>query len=155
MKKIIVLLVVILLLTGCNKDAKIVKKIELSNSGCIVDIEEDTHKGFHNDGDYYARIKCTDIDYDKLSSNWKKLPLTNELNKVMSMEQCDDEDCKDVYLKYNIPKFTSGYYYFKDRHSESKNKYDDSEINNRASYNFTLALLNKENGRVYVYELDT
>jgi hypothetical protein len=71
MKKIIVLLVVILLLTGCNKDAKIVKKIELSNSGCTIDIEEDTHSGFHNDGDYYARIKCTDIDYDKLQAHFK------------------------------------------------------------------------------------
>ena len=46
-------------------------------------------------------------------------------------------------------------YYFLDRHSESKDRYDSSDLNNRFSWNFTLALLDVDKNIIYYYELDT
>ena len=73
----------------------------------------------------------------------------------MEMKQCGNNGCKNVYEKYNIPKIENGYYFFFDRHSESINKYDDSKINDRSSYNFTIALLDKNTNTIYYYRLDT
>ena len=82
------------------------------------------------------------------------MPLPEEIDEVLSMETCDDKECKSVYERYNIPK-NKGYYYFIDRHSDSKDKYDYSDINKRSSYNLTIAIYDKSNKTIYYYELDT
>ena len=138
-----------------NKMEKINKSIEITSFDCKILEDKDTHGGFLGDGDYFAKISCSRLDYAKLSSNWKKLPLTDSLNKIMELIQCSDKECKSAYERYNIPNISNGYYYFLDRHSDSKNKYDDSNINNRSSYNFTLALLDKDTNIIYYYKLDT
>ena len=71
------------------------------------------------------------------------------------MEQCDDNGCKNIYERYSIPKIENGYYYFLDRHNESNDKYDDTNLNNRASWNFTLAIMDIDTNIIYYYELDT
>ena len=50
---------------------------------------------------------------------------------------------------------TDGWYYFLDRHSEAEDPEDDSGLFGRGSYNFTLAIYDKESGVLYCYELDT
>ena len=100
-------------------------------------------------------MKCFDLNSEKLSKNWKKLPLNDELNTAMEMIQCTDDECKNVYERYEIQDIKNGYYYFLDRHSESKDRYDSSDLNNRFSWNFTLALLDVDKNIIYYYELDT
>ena len=73
----------------------------------------------------------------------------------MNMEMCDNKKCKSAQEKYNIPEIKDGYYYFLDRHQESTDEKDSSKINERASYNFTLALYDNETKKIYYYELDT
>ena len=63
--------------------------------------------------------------------------------------------CLPVYERYEISDIKNGYYYFLDRHSESKDRYDSSDLNNRFSWNFTLALLDVDKNIIYYYELDT
>lgn len=157
MKKILCsLFVICALCSGCgNKQSKIFKSIELDDSKCKIEKEIDSHGGFHGDGDYFARIECSDIDYNELSKNWKKLPLSEPLVKVTEMEQCDDKGCFNIYDKFSIPVVENGYYYFIDRQNDSKNKFDDTELNNRSSWNFTLAILDTDTGIIYYYELDT
>ena len=127
------------------------KDIEIANYGCEIDNNNDTHGGFLGDGEYFAKITCTNINYDELSSNWKELPLTESLNNIMEMIQCDSNGCINVYEKYSIPKIGNGYYYFIDRQNVSS----DNDINDRSSFNLTLALLDKDNNIIYYYELDT
>ena len=55
----------------------------------------------------------------------------------------------------HIPKITNGYYMFKDRHSESKDLADDSELLNRYSYNFSIAVYDSDADRVYFFDFDT
>lgn len=154
MKKIIMLFITIFILAGCNIGRKeyISKIIELNLKDCSIKYEKDTHGGFLGDGDYFARIGCPSAR--NFSSNWKSLPLSTAIEDVMNIKQCDNE-CKTVFEKYNIPEVKNGFYYFLDRHSDSKDKYSDTEINNRLSYNFSIAIYNSDNNILYYYELDT
>lgn len=140
--------------TGCtNKYA--VKRIEVNNDSCYVEREINTHGGFLGDGEYFARITCSNLDANQLSNNWRKLPLTDSINQIMNLIMCDNNECKNPLSRYEIPDIVDGYYLFVDRHSESVNKHDDEDINNRSSYNFNLALCDINNNTIYYYELDT
>ena len=48
-----------------------------------------------------------------------------------------------------------GFYYFYDRHSQSQDPFDDSELHQLYSWNFTLAVYDSKNERLYYYEFDT
>lgn len=153
MKKIIVILIILFLVTGCSNNNAI-SNLELNKDNCKILEEKDTHGGFLGDGDYFARIKCSKIE-DKINKKWKELPISDELKEVTEMEHCDSKSCENIYKRYNIPNIENGYYYFKDRHSESTNTYDYKDINKRSSYNFTFAILDKDTNMIYYYELDT
>ena len=152
---IIILVILIVKFLNENDLKKIGFNLELDVTSCNLETFKDTHSGFLGDGDYFARIKCSNINYNELSSNWKKLPLDDAINKVLSMKFCDGDECKDIYEKYLIPDIVNGYYYFYDRHSDSKDKYDTKELNNRSSWNFTLGIIDLDTNIVYYYKLDT
>lgn len=156
MKKMIYVLLIIIF-TGCssNEINNISNKLEINNLNCKIEESYDTHGGFLGDGDYFAKLNCRDYLDTEIKINWKKLPLSNELKQIMDMKQCDENDCYSVYEKYHITDIPDGYYYFLDRHSESINKNNDQELNNRASYNFTLGIYDSVNKILYFYELDT
>ena len=154
MKKIIIL-PLLLLVTGCsilNNNNSIIKNMGISNNTCQIVKEKDTHGGFLGDGDYFAKIKCNNLQVRDLTKSWYILPLPEELKKVTEMEQCNSKDCKNIYERYNIPNIENGYYYFIDRHPDAK---DNTTINERSSYNFTLAIADLDNSIIYYYELDT
>lgn len=153
MKKIIVLLIILFLVTGCSNN-NVISNLGLNKDNCKIIEEKDTHSGFLGDGDYFVKIKCSKIE-DKLNKKWKELPISEPLKEATELEQCNSKSCENIYERYNIPNIENGYYYFKDRHSESTNKYDDTDINNRPSYNFTFAILDKDTNTIYYYELDT
>ncbi len=149
MKKI-VLLILIFIICGCTNTTQLTKSIEVEGN-CEIIKEIDNHGGFLGDGESFIKLKCDSV---KLSDNWKDLPLTSELNKTMESIWCLDK-CQNAYERYNIPNIINGSYIFIDRHSESTNKYDDSLINERVSYNYTLALFDKDTNTIYYFEMDT
>ena len=153
-KKILFTFIIIFLLVGCKeyKVSTILKNIEINNETCKIVKQSDSHDYFHGDGEYFAKIKCS--KESNLSNNWKKLPLTKPLEEVTKMANCSNE-CKNFYQRYKVPKITNGYYYFNDRHYKSTDKFDDTNLNNRASWNFTLALFDIDNNVIYYYEMDT
>lgn len=158
MKKLITiinLLLLMVLVSGCsnNRLKNISESIELDVSKCRIEKDIDTHGGFLGDGEQFTKVICSNLD--EVSSNWKKLPLTESISKAVELIQCFGDGCKDVYERYDMPHITNGYYFFLDRHSESINKYDDTNINNRSSWNFTLAILDNDTNTIYYYELDT
>ena len=128
-KKLLIL--VILIICGCSStdNRNIINKIELDNYSCKIVTQKDNHSGFFGDGEYFAKIKCSNINNEGLSSHWKKLPLSTSINEAANINHCDSEGCYNIYEKYNIPNIKNGYYYFLDRNSESKNKYDDTYLN--------------------------
>ncbi len=172
MKKIIAVSISILILSGCaiNKGTNkyINKKIGIDISKCKIEKDKDTHGGFLGDGYYIVIANCEQKPLAEIKE-WKKLPLSQNLQLIMYGGTKDDS----TYL-YNlaeesgIPEIKNGYYYFydrvdgeyfKDKNTDTEKKiedrHSDSEIFNRYSYNFTLALYDEDNNKFYYYEFDT
>ena len=58
-----------------------------------------------------------------------------------------------ILSKIAYTKFSEGP--FEDRHSEANDAYDDSGLFSRASYNFSLAVYDRDTNRLYYFEFDT
>lgn len=120
--------------------------------------EKDIHGGFHGDGSYYLIMDCSENKEKALEilSGWKELPLSENLSLIMYGGEKDG-----MAYGYNlaeeakIPRVENGYYYFCDRHSESTNSADDSELFNRSSFNFSIAIYDSDTDKMYYFEFDT
>ena len=138
-----------------NSKEHISRIIEVDIEKCNIEIESNTHGGFLGDGVFFAKVNCAGKEKHDDFYNWKEMPLSDPLKKVMEMDQCDDQGCSTAIERYAIPEIDNGYYYFLDRHSESKDKHDDTDLNNRYSINFSLAIYDADNKIIYFYEMDT
>lgn len=138
-----------------NKIANISDNIDLNIRNCKIESEIDNHSGLLGDGEYFAKIICGDKEDNEITSTWEKLPLSEELQKAMDLKKCNDETCKDTFDEYGIPKLEKGYYNFLDRRMGVRNKKSDQELNDKNSYNFSVAIYDSNNKTIYYYELDT
>ena len=161
MKRIISFCVILLCITfsscGLTEDA-LSKYFEFNTSDFAVLEEKDTHGGFHGDGSYYIVLYCSQ-NADKARSiveNWTTLPLSETLHIVMY-----GGEKNGINYGYNFaeeahwPTIKNGVYKFVDRHSESKNISDDSEILDRYSFNFSIAVYDLDSDILYYFEIDT
>lgn len=160
-------MVLILPLTGCGAavmeaievvnqlaDASGVASLGLDLSGGTVVLEEDTHGGFHGDGYAFTVITFDTEDREALEADmngdcWHALPMTENTARAAG-SLATGEDGESLF-----PEMTQGYYYFRDRSSQSMDPGDDSGLFSRASWNFTLAAYDSETGTLYYFELDT
>ncbi len=155
-KELVILLLVLLLLSGCFKTKKeLTRLFEVDVSKCEFEDEKEHREGFNGDGEYVAILNCSKMNNEELTTKWKKLPVSDEINEVMQMIRCDEDKCLNAIERYNIPLDGNGYYFFYDRHSDAVDKHSSIPLNDRASYNFSLAIFNVENKKIYLYELDT
>lgn len=122
-------------------------------------IEElDTHGGFHGDGFYYLILDCSENKQVALEnvSRWEPLPLSENLALIMYGGHKDGMwHGYNLAEEANIPAIENGYYIFKDRHSDSGGSADDSELFNRQSFNFSLAIYDSDADIMYYFEFDT
>lgn len=128
--------------TGEELDAKARKKagrelgLDIPDSGEVQRCD-DTHGGFHNDGETYIQIRFNEDDRAVLeqikdSSEWTALPLPKELRTLGKL-------MNEVWLPTD-EELGEGYYWFQDRHSEAKDRRDYNDtLERRSSYNFTMA----------------
>lgn len=125
----------------------------LDISGSTIIAAEDTHGGFHGDGELIVKFDCTQIaDFvAEQMVDWKTLPLTGNLQSLMY----GGEHRIGIADSMGIPELTNGYYFFWDRHSESTDPTSDSELNDRHSWNFTVLLYDAEHSQLYLIEFDT
>ena len=126
----------------------------------VVD-EKDTHGGFHGDGDFYLILDCSGKAEraKELIGSWKPLPLTENLQRVMDMTCSGMED--GVYYTKTLaeiahwPIIENGVYKFIDRHSNATDESDDTDLFNRYSYNFSIAVYDLDTDMLYYFEFDT
>lgn len=118
--------------------------------------ELDTHGGFLGDGSYYLILDCSDNKAKALEivKDWNKLPLSKNLNHIMYGEEDINYEI-NLAREAHIPKIENGYYIFEDEHSESKDSRDDSELFDRYSFNFSIALYDSDTDKMYYFEFDT
>lgn len=126
----------------------------------VVD-ESDSHGGFHGDGDYYLILDCSEKaeQANELIDGWKPLPLTQNLQRVMDMT-CSGMEDGEYYSKTlaeiaHWPIIENGVYQFIDRHPDAIAASDDTDLFNRYSYNFSIAVYDLDTDRLYYFEFDT
>lgn len=151
MKRFITLvLMVCLLLSGCAMGEKgrelrqIGRTLGVDLSAGTLERFEDSHGGFHGDGVTSAEVALAGLA-EKLEEipGWRPLPMTE--NAAKALERCGGAGGAAA----------EGFYYLYDRHGESEDPYDDSQLDRRYSWNFTIAVYDSRLGRLYYCEMDT
>ena len=162
MKRIGIFCIIILCITlsacGLAEDA-LSKYFDFKKSDFIVLEEKDTHGGFHGDGSYYLVLDCSQ-NADKARSiveDWTALPLSENLHLVMY-----GGEKNGINYGYNFaeeahwPEIKNGVYKFVDRYNGYlKDRSDDSEILDRVSFNFSIAVYDLDSNILYYFEMDT
>lgn len=121
--------------------------------------DTDTHGGFHGDGVTY-QVRQFDEDMEiPAGEGWHPLPLSQNVKALLY--GYTEGNCTigpfigggegDPFL----PMIENGSYFFFDRHSESDDPYDDSDLFHRHSFNLTVALYDADTHRLHYVELDT
>ena len=165
MRRIIVLmLLMIFSLVGCGKkdiQSDISESLGIDVRGTVL-MDSDSHGGFHGDGMLFQQISFEDsklTDEIKDNDGWKPMPLSQNMEALVYGIEVDTSSIGPYLTDESgdtiIPDIQNGYYYFYDRHSESKDPFSDKDILNRASFNFTLALYDSDNHVLYYVEFDT
>ena len=106
----------------------------------------------------YSIIEFEDDNFEntiKEDNTWHVLPVKDETVTALLYGLEMSEMTYGPYLENEMPKVEHGYYFFYDRHSESKNPFDVSEVLERASLNFTVAIYDAETDILYYAEMDT
>lgn len=124
--------------------ARIGKAVEMDLSTGTLLRFEDNHGGFLGDGQTTAEIALDGLSEALADApGWPPLPMS--ANAAQTLRVCGLEGAA----------VEQGYYYLCDRHGESCDPYSDAELCTRASWNFTMAIYDSRNGRLYFYQLDT
>lgn len=159
---------VLLIATACsssNSEKNISQTLGVDVSSAAVLQSMDSHGGLHGDGSTYREMKFANGEGQtftkELENNtaWGKLPLTDNLNIAVYGKESTSESIGPFVTNDNgeayFPLVDNGYYFFLDRQSESKDVKDDTNLLNRNSFNFTIAIYDTDNQILYYYELDT
>lgn len=159
------MLLMIFSLVGCGKkdiQSDISESLGIDVRKGNVLMDSDSHGGFHGDGMLFQQISFEDSKFsDEIKDNdgWKPMPLSQNMEALVYGIEVDTSSIGPYLTDESgdtiIPDIQNGYYYFYDRHSESKDPFSDKDILNRASFNFTLALYDSDNRVLYYVEFDT
>lgn len=162
---VICILMIAIVVIGCSLESNqnyIAKQIKIEMPD-ILNIEHmDDHSGFHGDGEKFAKIEFDNnnglniLSQIENSNRWNEMPLTENLNLIMYGGIKDNvEYAYSLAKKSGISEIKNGYWHFTDRHSESTHPEKDTELFDRHSFNFTLAMYDVDNNTLYYYEFDT
>ncbi len=151
MKHLALLLCLILLFTACAPadplaEASAELGVDLS-AGTLV-YSTDTHGGFHGDGETILQIVIPDLRVPE-SSNWHPLPLSETLEQML-YHSITDEHGHSL-----LPRIENGCWFFADRHYQSTDPADDSDLFSRHSWNFTAAVYDSDTSTLYFFRIDT
>lgn len=125
------------------------KGLALDLDGAKVLLAEDTHGGFHGDGETRIILALNDAPsaVESIVSQWPAFPADETLNTIFFEHSGLGED-------FFFPQVQQGHYSFRDRYAEQYPN-DTRPLLQRSSYNYTAALYDTENSTLYYYELDT
>ena len=145
MKKILIAAAALLLALGmfaCGSGGRynrIAEELGLDLGSAVIEVEKDTHAGFHNDG--LLRMQFS-TDVFNPGETWQPLPMDEEAEPLFYGVHDD--------ISAFMPQVQEGWYFVLDRGDPS-----DGPILDRPSYNFTLALYDAEAKQLYYCALDT
>lgn len=144
-----------IIFTPISAEKHIKNEISVNISSCKIIEDKDTHGGFHGDGEYFVKANCKKNN-DKILKQlykWKVFPLSEHLKPIVYGN--NDEELGGLATKMGIPKINNGLYYFVDRHRGGPVETNGENLFERTSFNYTIALYDKDRSMFYYYELDT
>ena len=159
-----------LLLAACASQTpqeEVSQALELDVSGGRVVSASDDHGGFHGDGTTFVALQFSDdevLAQLEESGSWEAFPLDRTARALVYgvTEETGTEETgitrfqTGPYLEDSggnplVPEIREGYYRLIDRHAEA----GETDILDRSSFNFTLALYDTGTDTLYFFELDT
>ena len=168
-----IMAVLALFLTACGGGSarsvqeEVAVTLGLDLSGCEVVSSWDDHGGFHGDGTAFAELNCSHtgvLNQIKEDGNWKAFPLDKTVQSLVYgvTEQTGTEETGIMVYQTGpyltgeegdplVPEIREGYYRLIDRHAKA----GETDLLDRASLNFTLALYDTERDTLYFCEMDT
>ena len=155
----IMIAALIFTLSACGTNDNNKKTILDISDMLDIEISQESVIGMQNDDNGFVSLEITDTNtVDEIKSEWKELPLTENLTAlVYGLE--DETSSIGPYISEDgealFPKVENGYYYFYDRHSESKDHFDDTNVLSRHSFNFVIAIFDTDTNRLYYCKFDT
>ncbi len=114
------------------------ENLDINIKSYQIEFHEDTHGGFHGDGEEIIIFRPTAGQIEKIETEWQKTPVDSGIAPLIFPK----EEYNGLELTEYIPN-AEGYWLYKNR-NEFKSGY---------SYNFSFAFFDGE--KVYYYELDT
>lgn len=158
MKRLFRIFVCMMLLAICSSCAYNKDYFGFTEKDFVVIEELDTHGGFFGDGSYYIIFDCSNNKEKalKIVEDWNELPLSENLNLIMYGGEKDGVTYGyELAEEAHMPKIENGYYIFEDRHSGSKDSKDDSDLFNRHSFNFSIAVYDCNTNKMFFFAFDT
>ena len=162
-----------LLLSACGGGGargaldEIAGALELDLSGCEVVSSWDGHGGFHGDGTAFAELDCSGggvLAQIEESGAWRAFPLDRTAQALaygVTEERGTERTGITVYQtgpyltdgegEPLVPEIRAGWYRLIDRHAQA----GETDLLDRASLNFTLALYDMDTDTLYYFEMDT
>jgi len=172
MKRIISILLaafIVLSVSACasgssgNIKDKITDELGLDLSNAALSTTIDNHGGFHGDGTSLVQFMFNDDSCEEQIKNnvlWKPLPLTENLTALVYGIR-SETTAVGPYITFDdagtsaFPVIENGYYFFLDRHSDSSDAHDDTNVLARPSFNLTIAMYDADTDILYYCEFDT
>ena len=117
--------------------------------------------GFHGDGLTFVEITYDDdsiLNQIEENATWSDLPIS-KVTEILLYGASDGANSYSPYItadeKALFPRIENGYYYFRDRHDQSTDPADDSQVLDRASINVTVAVYDADARTLYYCEYDS
>lgn len=146
---------------GSWADNRAVKELGLSDVAACLEAEYDSHGGFHGDG---ISMEVYGLDQDAAVGQMQTLPGWHEgaLDQAAAtlaygsgmQERQQGPYITDMDSRTLAPQKDWAYWYFEDRQAENTDERYSTDVLDRPSLNFTLALY-ESSGRLYVFKMDT
>lgn len=123
--------------------SRIGQALDLDLSGGTLIRFVDDHGGFHGDGLTAAEVEIGGLEETLAGTlGWRPLPASKHMAQALRL--CGLEELPEA-----------GFCYLYDRHSDSRDPYDDAQLHQRYSWNFNAAVYDSGRGRLYFYRFDT
>ena len=156
MKRAALLLLTVLLLPVCGCGGEKTVMGFVPQHFAVVE-ESDSHGGWMGDGLYYLVLDCAGNRDEALEnvSGWKELPLSENLQLMLYGGEKNGVRYGYLDKEVQFPQTEEGWYCFVDRHRESTDSSDDTNLLRRYSFNFSAAVYDAQTDRLYYVEFDT
>ena len=120
-------------------------------------VYQDTHRGFHGDGEVYAEVRVSQWDDILMTKGIVEGWHSGSVSETLSLVLYGGERDGVTYgpCGKDLPQIQDGFWYFQDRASEARDPYSDRDLLDRSAQNYTFALYDPGSNILYFYQLNT